>query len=143
LDLLAYPLRHSDRLIVPVIDARRGEVYTAAYRQVPGGVQRVRDPQVISPDELAGELLAGRDDVIVVGDGAIRYADVLRADSQIEVATVGSAHPSVCSLVELAQPKALREQFVQPWELEVMYLRKSDAEINWGLREPQTWQGGA
>ena len=33
------------------------------------------------------------------------------------------------ALVELAQPRALREEFVQPWELEAMYLRKSDAEI--------------
>ena len=40
LDLLAFPVRYSNRLIVPVIDARRGEVFTAFYRQVPGGVQR-------------------------------------------------------------------------------------------------------
>jgi tRNA threonylcarbamoyladenosine biosynthesis protein TsaB len=33
--------------------------------------------------------------------------------------------------VELAHPQALREEFVQPWELEPLYLRKSDAEINW------------
>ena len=40
LDLLAFPLRHSDRLIASVIDARRGEVFYAFYRQVPAGVQR-------------------------------------------------------------------------------------------------------
>ena len=33
--------------------------------------------------------------------------------------------------VELAHPKALREEFVPPWELQPLYLRKSDAEINW------------
>ena len=42
-----------------------------------------------------------------------------------------SAIWSAASLVELAHPKALREEFVQPWELEPLYLRKSDAEINW------------
>src|SRR3954469_5806290 len=33
LDLLAFPLRNSNRLIVPVIDAKRGEVFSAMYRQ--------------------------------------------------------------------------------------------------------------
>ena len=46
LDLLAFPLRHSDRLIASVIDARRGEVFYAFYRQVPAGVQRVSEPRV-------------------------------------------------------------------------------------------------
>jgi tRNA threonylcarbamoyladenosine biosynthesis protein TsaB len=36
--------------------------------------------------------------------------------------------------VELAHPRAIREEFVQPWELEPLYLRKSDAEINWDAR---------
>ncbi len=37
LDLLAFPMRYSSRLIAAVIDARRGEVFYAFYRQVPGG----------------------------------------------------------------------------------------------------------
>src|SRR2546426_3105772 len=43
LDLLAYGVRHSPRLICTAVDARRGEVFTAFYRQVPGGVQRLSD----------------------------------------------------------------------------------------------------
>ena len=41
LDLLAFPCRHTDRVVVPVIDARKGEVFYAMYRQVPGGLQQV------------------------------------------------------------------------------------------------------
>ena len=44
LDLLAFPLRHSSRLIVCAIDAGRGELFHATYRQVPGGVQRIERP---------------------------------------------------------------------------------------------------
>ena len=46
LDLLAFPLRHTDRTIAAVIDARKGELFYAFYRPVPGGVQRVTEPQV-------------------------------------------------------------------------------------------------
>src|SRR5437868_14613095 len=41
LDLVAYPLRHTNRLVVAVLDARRREVFDAAYRPVPGGLQPV------------------------------------------------------------------------------------------------------
>ena len=44
LDLLAFPHRRADRVVVPVIDARKGEVFYAMYRQVPGGVQQVVAP---------------------------------------------------------------------------------------------------
>jgi tRNA threonylcarbamoyladenosine biosynthesis protein TsaB len=101
------------------------------YRQVPGGVQRLAPYQVGTPEDLASELLARGEDCLVVGDGAIRYPEILTEVSGAEAGDATSAFPSAASLVELAHPQALREEFVQPWELEPLYLRKSDAEINW------------
>src|SRR5690606_1391864 len=75
LDLLAFPHRRSDRVIVPVVDARKGEVFYAMYRQVPGGLQQVVTPQVGPVDELVGDLLARSQDALLVGDGAHRYRD--------------------------------------------------------------------
>ena len=37
--------------------------------------------------------------------------------------------------MQLAHAQALREEWVKPWELEPLYLRKPDAEINWATRE--------
>jgi tRNA threonylcarbamoyladenosine biosynthesis protein TsaB len=134
LDLLAYPVRYSPRLIVPVIDAKRGEVFWTTYRHVPGGMQRFGEYTVGSPDDLASELMATGEECLVVGDGALRYADLFRPLSHVELGTVGLAHPSANSLVELAHPRAIREEFVQPWELEPLYLRKADAEANFERR---------
>lgn len=135
LDLLAFPLRYARGLIVPIIDARRGEVFTAMYRQVPGGIQRVEPYRLTSPAELASEIQARSEDALLVGDGALRYRELFDDVRHIEIGECGSAYPSASALVELAQPKALREEFVQPWELAPLYLRKSDAEINWDIRE--------
>ena len=66
-----------------------------------------------------------------MGDGALRYPAILTEVSGAEAGGATSAFPSAASLVELAHPQALREEFVQPWELQPLYLRKSDAEINW------------
>ncbi|CAM8645417.1 COG1214 Inactive homolog of metal-dependent proteases, putative molecular chaperone [Acidimicrobiia bacterium] len=134
LDLLAFPVRFTSRLIVATIDARRGEIFYAFYRQVPGGIQRLSDHQVGSPDDLASELLAVGEECLLVGDGAIRYREVFEGLKKCEIVEEGFAYPSATSLVLLAHAQALREQWVKPWDLEPLYLRKPDAEINWATR---------
>ncbi len=134
LDLLAYPLRRTDKVIAAVIDARKGEIFYALYRQVPGGVQRVSEPTAGRVDDLVADLLARGQEAVCVGDGAIRYREEIANGPRVEVAEQFFAHPSSAPLVQLAHAKALREEWVNPWEVEAMYLRKPDAEINWSTR---------
>jgi tRNA threonylcarbamoyladenosine biosynthesis protein TsaB len=135
LDLLAFPARFSVRRIGAVIDARRGELFYAFYRQVPGGVQRETEPTVGSADDLLSELVATGEEHLLVGDGAARYADDLAEAHRVEIADSTLAHPSATSLVQLAHARALREEWVAPWDLHPTYLRRPDAEINWTTRE--------
>lgn len=135
LDLLAFPMRFSHRIIVTAIDARRGEIYYAFYRQVPGGVQRVSEHTVGSPDDLASELLARGEDALLVGDGAHRYREAFDGLARVEIVDPGSSHPSASSLVQLAHARALREEFERPDAIEPVYLRRPDAEINWSVRD--------
>ncbi|MGQ0431769.1 MAG: tRNA (adenosine(37)-N6)-threonylcarbamoyltransferase complex dimerization subunit type 1 TsaB [Microthrixaceae bacterium] len=135
LDLLAFPLRHSNRRIVCAIDAGRGELFHASYRQSPGGVQRLTEPEVATPDDLASDLVATNEELLLVGDGALRYREVLDIVTRIELADPGMAYPQASSLVQLAHARALREDFVSPAELTPLYLRRPDAEINWVTRD--------
>ncbi|MCC5952915.1 MAG: tRNA (adenosine(37)-N6)-threonylcarbamoyltransferase complex dimerization subunit type 1 TsaB [Acidimicrobiia bacterium] len=135
LDLLAFAVRFSPKLIAAVVDARRSEVFSALYRQVPGGVQRVSEPQVGSPEDLASEILAIGEECLMVGDGSLRYREVFDGLAKVEVTEAGWAYPSAASLVMLAHAQALREQWVKPWDLQPLYLRKPDAESNWTVRE--------
>src|SRR5438067_1028441 len=141
LDLLAFRVRYTNRLIVPVIDARRGEVFYAFYRQVPGGAQRLSEYTLGKPEDLAWELLASGEESLVVGDGALRYPGVFAEVARTEFGEMGTAYPSAAALVELAHPQAIREEFVPPWELKPLYLRKADAEINWKTRDKQRKAG--
>ncbi|MEI6495123.1 MAG: tRNA (adenosine(37)-N6)-threonylcarbamoyltransferase complex dimerization subunit type 1 TsaB [Actinomycetota bacterium] len=135
LDLLAFPLRYTDRTIAAVIDARKGEVFYAFYRPVPGGVQRVAEPRCASVDDLIGDVLARNDDeVILVGDGALRYRDEITAELRCDIAEQFLSRPSAAPLVQLAHARALREEWVNPWEIQPLYLRLPDAEINWSTR---------
>lgn len=135
LDLLAFPLRHSRRRVVCAVDAGRGEIFHAGYRQVPGGIQRLTEPAVDSPDDLASDLMASDDEILLVGDGALRHRATFEQLRRVELADQGMAYPSAGSLVQLAHARALREDFVGPGEVEPLYLRKPDAEINWKTRD--------
>lgn len=135
LDLLAFPVRFTPRLIVAAIDARRGEVYHAFYRQVPGGVQRISEHAVGPPEDLAAELLATGEEALMVGDGAHRYREVFEGLARVELVDVGNSRPSAASLVQLAHARALREDYNQIDEIAPVYLRRPDAEVNWVTRD--------
>ena len=135
LDALAYAVRHTQRRIVSVVDARRGEVFFAVYRSVPGGVVREAGPVVASPDHLAAELEAVPGEVLAVGNGAMLYRHELEAlGSRVEVGASVFAHPEAAVLVELAVPRFLREEHDRLVDVVPLYLRRSDAEIAWDQR---------
>lgn len=133
LDLLAFGVRYTSRLICACIDARRGELFSAFYRQVPGGIQRISEYHVEPPERLASELDYHGTDVLFVGNGALVYRDTLKR-GRAEFAAVSRAFPSATALVELSLPRFTREETDSLHELEPLYLRKADVTIGWETR---------
>ena len=135
LDVLAFSVNTSPRLIAAVIDARRKEVFVAFYRSVPGGVVREGEPEVVTPEGLAAELEARGEDVLMVGDGAILYRELLeRPGSRAVFAPAALAHPWASALVEVSVPRFIREETDRVTDVVPMYVRKTDAEIAWDHR---------
>jgi tRNA threonylcarbamoyladenosine biosynthesis protein TsaB len=78
IDLPGHPDLHGP--VLAVIDARRGEVYAAAFRHH----RMTMDPVAVAPAELAERLAGrrewGRSPMLAVGDGAVRFrAELERA----------------------------------------------------------------
>jgi tRNA threonylcarbamoyladenosine biosynthesis protein TsaB len=95
---------------LPVIDARRREVFTL----VDG------DPVAIGPDRLSNSLLQGR---ICVGDGAVRYREILEAAGAEIPADESELHvPRAVLHTKLARDFGPAE-LVQP-----IYVRAPDAD---------------
>ena len=117
---------------MPVIDARKGEVFYAMYRQVPGGVQQVAEPQVGSVDDLVADLLARSQDVLCVGDGALRYRDEILEGFHCEFGD--DAHPSRGPARAARPCPGAARGMGQRREIEPIYLRAPDAKINWSTR---------
>jgi tRNA threonylcarbamoyladenosine biosynthesis protein TsaB len=62
-------------LRLPLIDARRGELFAALY----DGEGAIAEPFVASPEEVAGRARAAGPNVRAAGDGSIRFRRVLEA----------------------------------------------------------------
>lgn len=122
LDLVAFTRRHSARLVAVVMDARRDEVYVSLYQPVPAGVQRLWGPRLCGVDEVVSELAAVGARVLAVGSGAARYAEELGREAEVEIDTT-EAFPTASALVSLAHARVLREEYVQPIDIEPIYLR--------------------
>ena len=64
----------SGRTVLAVIDARRGEVFAAAWL----GAERLLEPVAIAPGDLAAKLGAGRlAGPLAAGDGSVRFREQL------------------------------------------------------------------
>jgi tRNA threonylcarbamoyladenosine biosynthesis protein TsaB len=112
--------------VFPVIDARRGNIYTARYT----GGSRQGDYRDVSPADLA-ELLADAQSPLLVGADSPRILELL-GDTQV-AAGGGCGAPAIADSVD---PRSLlrlgvegyRKRGADPAPLRPLYLRKSEAE---------------
>jgi tRNA threonylcarbamoyladenosine biosynthesis protein TsaB len=131
LDLLAYEVRYSSKMICAALDARRDEVFHAFYRSSPGGIQRMTEYRVERPERLAVAIGSRPEDVLIVGNGVLLYRSLFEDVDGAELGTQSDAFPDARSLVELAVPRMFREEFDSLDDLKPLYLRRSAGRIRW------------
>ena len=116
-------------------DVIDGEAFMTDPDDVLDHLERVTDYEVGAPADLVADLVAAGDDVLLAGDGALGYREELAEVDHSEQAGPSYAFPSAAALVELATARVEREDFVSPEAVQPLYLRRSDAEIEWKRRE--------
>ncbi|HEX9856551.1 MAG TPA: tRNA (adenosine(37)-N6)-threonylcarbamoyltransferase complex dimerization subunit type 1 TsaB [Acidimicrobiia bacterium] len=130
------------RLIWPVVDVRRGQVATAPFSPVPGGVVRDGDSEIVTPEQFIAMVEASPEDVLVVGDWPALPEGVLKSAHRAKVGR--PRYPAADTMLEIAVMKANHEEFAQATEIRPLYMREPDASINWSdFREEGLWPGAA
>lgn len=113
-------------LIATVVDAQRGEVFAALHRRATTA-EAMGDPTVATPGATASAWPA-QASVLAIGDGAARYADVLRAALGRRVRFADpTAPPLAPALAAIAVRRV--EQAVAPHAIVPVYVRRADAEL--------------
>ncbi|HWN69610.1 MAG TPA: tRNA (adenosine(37)-N6)-threonylcarbamoyltransferase complex dimerization subunit type 1 TsaB [Haliangium sp.] len=120
-------------IVVPLLDARRGEVFAGFYRVAEGTAQALAAERVLAPEALADAIAevvraerATR--VWALGDGLDAYGDVLATAlrGQVERVPGGRATPSAVAVARLAMSGGVPDVAATGAPV---YIRPSEAEI--------------
>lgn len=76
-EALAYNLAYTDKLICPIMDARRNQVYTGIYQWQDNAFTIVEDQMAVGIDELLDKLVQHGGEVLFLGDGVPVFERVI------------------------------------------------------------------
>ncbi len=131
LALAAAPAAPPHALLVPLLDARKGEVYAGFYRAAEGGVVAVAPEAALAPGALLARLAAldGGEGAVVFGEGLSAHAAAL--DGRVGRLALPLEAPPAVAVAALAAPSLLSRSFDAQalFALEPHYVRASEAEL--------------
>ena len=127
---LAFNLWGSDKLICPILDARRSQVYTALYEFENGEMITLKEQEAMDIGDLTDIINTMERDVIFVGDGIPVFKERIK-ENVIKNVSFAPAHlnrqragsVAALGLIYMKEGKAESADDVKP-----VYLRKSQAE---------------
>ncbi len=124
---MAYNLPMCEHLIVPIMDARRDQVYTATYIWDEEGFREIEEPRAVSLDECL-EDCGNFIDVVFVGDGVPVHKETIlsKLGERAHFAPPGSNLQRGASIAALGLQNI--DQGKNCHEITPVYLRKSQAE---------------
>ena len=129
LEALAYKFADTKKTIVPMIDARKGEVYLGCYRFDGGELNELTPPRLLKAGEAA-ERLGPCADRVFVGSGAEFHGDLLKSAFP-ESRLLYRSNFLASEVGKLALQRFRRGQYVTDLqELTPVYIRRPDAESN-------------
>ncbi len=130
LEAMAYNFYETDRIICPIMDARRNQTYTAAYKLENGELKELIEGCAISVNELADKLNELNAPVIFVGDGIPVFKEYLeeKLGSKALFAPAHLNRQKAGSVGALALKYLSEGKIVTADEFRPDYFRKSQAE---------------
>lgn len=136
LEGLAWNMAGADAFILPLEDAQRGNVYAALY----GAFEHMwlEAPEAAAPvDAVIGVAVRHGGTVIAVGECADKYKEKLLA-AGIRLAPPQNRCCRAGSIAAAAWAKWQRGETADPMTLVPNYIRRSEAEVLWEQRHPET-----
>jgi tRNA threonylcarbamoyladenosine biosynthesis protein TsaB len=129
LKALAYKYIRSDFTIIPLIDARRNEVYIAGYNCLEKKIKEIISPQLIPIHELV-ETLADIENVQFIGSGAEVHKELIKKTFHSSKIFYRSSFlaSEICKVSY--QQFLIKDYISDLQQLLPFYIRKPDAEIN-------------
>jgi len=117
-------------LVIPIIDARKEEVFAALYRKN----QRISEYFIVKPSELSNRV---KERAILVGNGLKKYGSLLEKLIPHECYLFPLEAPMPSTIAFQAQRDLIKGDISDVSTLQPFYLRPTDAEIKRQSLEPK------
>lgn len=131
LEVIARGCPYVEYPICPILDARKKEIYSALFYWKDGELIRIKEDSVLKPESLKDWI---SEKTLFVGEGLITYREKLEEifgnKNLFASSLYGIPSPSLVALI--GSEKAEKGNFISARDLQPLYLRKSEAEINFG-----------
>ena len=142
LEAMAENLGIYDGFVLPVMDARRNQVYNALFSAKAGALTRIREDRAISLEELAEDLRQLDQPIFLVGDGSVlTYQTLKDRIPNLVLPPEHRMHQRAAGVALVAHAMLEAGQICDADTLEPNYLRLSQAERERAEKE-QKAQGG-
>lgn len=136
LDALAYNVFPRRGLICPMLDAQRNMVYSVLYKSDGLKLTKVEDYRAIDVDKLIEKLEDYKEDIILLGDAVPIFGEKMNnALPNIIEAPAGTLYPRASSVALLAEELYRQGKILNYNELELYYIRKSQAEVEYEKKQ--------
>lgn len=129
LDALAYNLAYTSGIICPILDALRGNVYTALYKFVGNDLKIISDYMIISIEDLVSLLDEYNESICFIGDAIDKYkGKLLLKMKNVSFAPLHLNLVKAASLGEIGLSLLKAGKYENLYTFAPFYLRKSQAE---------------
>lgn len=130
LEGLAYNLYGTDKLICPMMDARRNQVYTGAYEFVSSELRAVIPQAALAIEEILDKINELGRDVIFLGDGVDVNKEIIKEKTSVnyEVAPIHLSRQRAGAIGALGIEYYKKDLTETAQQHEPVYLRISQAE---------------
>ena len=115
------------KIVAPVMDARRGQFYTAKFAYKDGKLERLSDDSAMSYDEFLSDIREGGERIYLCGDGYLPARKLLGDELSFETPEK-LRYQSAYSVAQIAYEKFLSGDRTTAEELRPTYLRLPQAE---------------
>lgn len=139
LDALAYNIFETDKIICPIMDARRSQVYTALYQWEDGELQNLTGHIAVSIDEIIERAEEFDMGVIFLGDGVPVHKEKLLKNENFTLAPPSCNMQKAGAVASLAFEIAKNGGALDGGDFTPIYIRKPQAERE--LLEKQAMEG--
>ena len=138
-DGLGYNLCYTDRIICPIMDARRNQVYTGIYQMDGDKLQVLEAQMAVEIDELAKKLCTYGKPVIFLGDGVPVFKPYIEEHIQVphSYAPIHLSQQRAGALGALALQYYHEGKYESAAEHQPDYLRLSQAERELAAKKGQ------